>query len=69
VHVSEYVTRHEAAQIVGVNVRTIDSYIKRGLLVTYHRKGMNTIRLRRSDLEEFLTWHPKARTRGPILSL
>ena len=64
----EFVTRHEAARILGRNVRTVDSYIKRGLLVTYHRKGMNTIRLRRADLEEFLIWHPKVPTPTPILS-
>jgi excisionase family DNA binding protein len=68
-YMSEYVTRHEAAQLAGVSVRTIDNYIKRGRLGAYHREGMRTIWLRRSDLDEFLTIRPKARTRGPILSL
>jgi excisionase family DNA binding protein len=62
-------TRSQVATILRVNVRTVDRYIKDGLLVAVQPDRANLTRIRYQDLEAFLANRPKAQTRTPILSL
>jgi excisionase family DNA binding protein len=61
-------TREEAAKFLGVHVRTVDSYIKRGLLVAFQPKGTNLTRIHINELKAFLANDPKDPTAGQILS-
>jgi excisionase family DNA binding protein len=51
---SEYLTRKETAEILGVSLPTLHSYVKKGFL-TAQRVGEKTIRFRREDVEKALT--------------
>jgi len=62
-------TREDVANYLGVNVRTVDRYIKEGRLVAFQPKGTNLTRIHPTELEAFLANRPKAETRSPILSL
>ena len=62
-------TRQEVAQILRVNVRTVDRYIKEGLLAAVQPDRANLTRIRYQDLEAFLANRPKDPMRTPILSL
>lgn len=45
-----YITKQEAADLLSVSVRTIDSYIKRGILRKHKIGGFNSVRLWRPDV-------------------
>lgn len=49
----EYLTRKETAEMLGVSLPTLHSYVKRGYL-TAHRVGEKTVRFRREDVEKAL---------------
>ncbi len=53
------VTREEAAQSLGVNIRTIDSFLKRGLLTKYTRPGTDLVRVSKKEIENFWVANPK----------
>ena len=47
-----YITRAEAATILGRDIRTVDRYRKAGRLTTYARPGVGGIELDRAEVEE-----------------
>ena len=49
----EYLTRKETAEMLGVSLPTLHSYVKKGYL-TAHRVGEKTVRFRREDVEKAL---------------
>lgn len=49
----EYLTRKETAEMLGVSLPTLHSYVKKGYL-TAHRVGEKTIRFRKEDVENAL---------------
>lgn len=49
----------EAADFLGVSVRTLEGMIKRGVLPAY-KIGPKSVRLRREDLDEYLAGHRAA---------
>ncbi len=49
----EYLTRKETAEMLGVSLPTLHSYVNKGYL-TAHRVGEKTIRFRREDVENAL---------------
>ena len=49
----------EAADFLGVSVRTLEGMIKRGVIPAY-KIGPKSVRLRREDLEEYLAGHRAA---------
>ena len=49
----EYLTRKETAEMLGVSLPTLHSYVKRGYL-TANRVGEKTVRFRREDVEKAL---------------
>lgn len=49
----------EAANILGVSVRTLEKMIGRGVIPAY-KIGPKAVRLRREDLDEYLAGHKAA---------
>lgn len=49
----EYLTRKETAEMLGVSLPTLHSYVKKGYL-TAHRVGEKTVRFKREDVEKAL---------------
>ena len=49
----EYLSRKETAEMLGVSLPTLNSYVKKGYL-TAHRVGEKTIRFRKEDVENAL---------------
>ena len=49
----EYLTRKETAEMLGVSLPTLHSYVNKGYL-TAHRVGEKTVRFRREDIEKAL---------------
>lgn len=49
----EYLTRKETAEMLGVSLPTLHSYVKKGYL-TVHRVGEKTVRFKREDVEKAL---------------
>ncbi len=50
----EYLTRKETAEMLGVSLPTLHSYVKKGYL-TAHRVGEKTVRFKREDVENALS--------------
>ena len=50
------ITKHEAAEILGVSVRTLERMIRRGVLPAY-RIGPKTVRLSPEDIEAYVRGH------------
>lgn len=48
----EYITRTEAAELLGLSVRQVERYIEQGKLTKYKR-GSYYVRLKREDVETF----------------
>ncbi len=57
-----YLNKAQVAKLLGVTVRTVDSYMKRGLLV-YLKLG-RTVRFKREDVEEHLDKSCRIAARG-----
>lgn len=51
-----YITRQQAAELLGVSLRTLDGMIQRGSLPAY-KIGSKLVRLKDSDLEEYVEAH------------
>lgn len=51
---NEWITRKEAAQIMGVHPRTIDYRVSTGKITEY-RDGLNRLRFSRKEIERLLT--------------
>lgn len=49
----EYLTRKETAEMLGVSLPTLHSYVNKGYLAA-HRVGEKTIRFRKEDVEKAL---------------
>ena len=49
----EYLTRRQTAEMLGISLPTLHSYVKKGFL-TAHRVGEKTVRFRREDVEKAL---------------
>ena len=50
----EYLTRKETAEMLGVSLPTLHSYVKKGYLPA-HRVGEKTVRFKREDVEKALS--------------
>lgn len=64
----QLLTRDDVAKILGVNVRTVDRYIKEDLLRAFQPPGTNLTRVHPAALEAFLANRPKENPKGLILS-
>lgn len=53
------IKKPEAAEILGISVRTLEKMIARGALPAY-RIGPKTVRLRREDIDAYLESHRAA---------
>lgn len=53
----EYMSRQEAATMLGVTIRTIDGYCQDGILTKYELPNFSQPRLKRSEVEQL----PRAR--------
>ena len=53
------IKKPEAADLLGISVRTLEGMIKRGVIPAY-KIGPKTVRLRREDLDEYLAGHQAA---------
>lgn len=49
----EYLSRKETAEMLGVSLPTLHSYVKKGFL-TAHRVGEKTVRFKKEDVEKAL---------------
>lgn len=47
----DYLTRQEAADILGISLPTLDKYTKKGILTKYQLENTDLYRYRRSDIE------------------
>ena len=65
---NEYLTAHEAAELLGVKPATLYAYVSRGIVRSY-RRGLKRARLyRRAELEELVRLRP-SEGRPPRLPL
>ena len=53
----EYLTPEEASAYLGVSRRTLERYVKLGLIPRY-RRGLSRVIFKRTDLDRFLTVRP-----------
>lgn len=53
----EYLTPEEASTYLGVSRRTLERYVKLGLIPRY-RRGLSRVIFKRTDLDRFLTVRP-----------
>lgn len=47
---TEWITRDEAAELVGVNVRTVDKWANDGRITRYRIGGLQWVRFNRSEV-------------------
>jgi hypothetical protein len=52
---NEYVSRDEAAKILGRHTRTVDNYVRRKFLRPFRIKGSRAVRFRRADVLALFT--------------
>jgi len=56
-HEEEYLTPEGASDYLGVSRRTLERYVKQGLIPRY-RRGLSRIVFKRADLDRFLKVRP-----------
>lgn len=56
-HEEEYLTPEEASTYLGVSRRTLERYVKQGLIPRY-RRGLSRVVFKRTDLAGFLEVRP-----------
>ena len=56
-HEEEYLTPEEASAYIGVSRRTLERYVKQGLIPRYKR-GLSRVVFKRADLDRFLEVRP-----------
>jgi excisionase family DNA binding protein len=57
----EYLTSEEASAYLGVSRRTLERYVKQGLIPRY-RRGISRVVFKRPDLDRFLEVRPDRST-------
>lgn len=62
-HTRSTLSRADVADELGVNLRTVDNYIARGILPAY-RVGGHLVRIKRADLEAFISANPVVPAEG-----
>jgi excisionase family DNA binding protein len=60
-HGEEYLTPEEASAYIGVARRTLERYVKQGLIPRY-RRGLSRVVFKRADLDRFLEVRPDRNT-------
>lgn len=53
-----YITRHQAAHIANVHLRTIDRWLAEGILTSHRIRTGRTVRIERAELDKLLTPTP-----------
>jgi excisionase family DNA binding protein len=60
----EYLTRKEAAELLKVNIRTVDNLIKRGVLKKYKHPNLDVVRVSAKEVNDFFCMkHPELPTK------
>lgn len=60
----EYMTLEEASERLGVSPRTLERYVKEGLLKKYRRKIRREVFYKRSEVEDLLRIRPEEDLNG-----
>lgn len=60
----DFMTSEEACERLGVSPRTLERYVKEGLLRKYRRKIGRAVFYKRSEVEDLLRIHPTDDEKG-----